>query len=70
MPITAVPLTTRSDSCMYAVNQVERANTFVGHAASESRMSVRVSTRPKTAGANLQRQQLEKGVMKTEKPFR
>ncbi|KAK3103622.1 hypothetical protein FSP39_020599 [Pinctada imbricata] len=68
---SAVAMTTRSDSCMYVLNQVERANTFLtAPVPSESRQSVRLPRRPKTAAANLQRQQLEKEVLKTEKPFR
>ncbi|XP_019923445.3 uncharacterized protein [Magallana gigas] len=62
----------RSENSFFALKQVERANTSMSYMPplNTAKPTVQLPTRPKTAAANLQKQQIEKTALKVEKPFR
>uniref|UniRef100_K1RE93 WD repeat-containing protein 87 n=1 Tax=Magallana gigas TaxID=29159 RepID=K1RE93_MAGGI len=62
----------RSENSFFALTQVERANTSMSYMPplNTAKPTVQLPTRPKTAAANLQKQQIEKTALKVEKPFR
>lgn len=62
----------RSENSFFALTQVERANTSMSYMPplNTATPTVQLPRRPKTAAANLQKQQIEKTALKVEKPFR
>lgn len=62
----------RSENSFFALTQVERANTSMSYMPplNTAKPTVQLPKRPKTAAANLQKQQIEKTALKVEKPFR
>nr|XP_022297793.1 uncharacterized protein LOC111107104 isoform X3 [Crassostrea virginica] len=69
---SALGFNLRPESSFFALTQVERANTSMSYMPplSTAKPTVQLPKRPKTAAANLQRQQTEKTALKVEKPFR
>ncbi|XP_061195425.1 uncharacterized protein LOC133203675 isoform X2 [Saccostrea echinata] len=69
---SAIGFSTRSETSFFALTQVERANTSMSYMPhlNTAKPTVQVPKRPKTAAANLQKQQTDKTALKVEKPFR